>query len=389
MKILLIAPSSAEHSRRFLDMLLDAGHSVWYVDRNNPKPDGAERFTYLDYPRNLWLKWRFPRKVFLSLVTIFSLRKIWTQVNPDVTHVIDIDKRAVRCALAGIHPLVLTSFGSDINDLYESQDTKSKEWRNISRALKKASVVTSDSKEILKRCEIIAGCPLEARLFYFGIDLNLFYNRNEIEKSILRRELGIPDGVKVILSPRRLSTLMRHDLILESFNQVIRYNKYNHIDTVLLFRIFGGYQYFVESQIKDRVKQLDLERKVIWVPEFDYSRIPVLYSLADLIINFPDRDGFPVTLFEAAACKTPIITSKLASYSEIIDVGKFFTVTAGDVNQLTVTIGKIISNQFDTTESVQINHELVHSIGSSKQSLKKILEIYEYSKKSSIDELTK
>lgn len=373
MKILLIAPSNAEHTRRFLKMLMDAGHSVTFVDYKNPYPKSYDKFTFIEYPKNTWYKWATLRPQIKPLLTAISLRRIWKNIKPDVTHVIDIDKRAARCVMAGIYPLVLTSFGSDINDLYESQDKNSKNWEEISNTLRKADHVTGDTIEVLTRCEAIAGQPLNTSLFYFGIDFDLFKKREQSEEHNLRAELSIPLENKIILSPRRLTEKMQQDKILKAFAEFVSDDR---TKATLVLRRFGAYDENYENQLKKLVEQLEISEHVIWVEEMDYQKTPVLYSLADVIINYPKQDGLPVTLFEAAACMTPVITSYLPAYQEFFERGDFFCVPVDNSTLLAGALKKVLIEGQISPCSLQKNYELVQKVANQQKSLSDIEQVY-------------
>lgn len=377
MKILLIAPSKAEHSRRLLKILINAGHSVTFVDFSNPCPGENGKFTYVEYPRNSWFKWSTLRSAIKPILTVISLRELWKRIKPDVTHVIDIDRRAVRCTQAGIHPLVLTSFGSDINDIFEKKGHTQKQWREISLALKKADQITADTNEILDRCEQIAGCHLNTNLFYFGIDLNLFKPRTKEEKIKLRSSLGIPREYKIVLSPRRITEKMQQEEILRAFAEVIQEGK---IKAVLLLRRFGGYQLDYENGITELSEELGISSSVQWVEEMDYQDIPILYNLADVIINYPKQDGLPVTLFEASACMTPVITSNLSAYKEFLEGGCFIQVSVGERAGLVNAIKQVLSQQGYTTQQLQDNYDLVRMIADQQKTLMNLERIYSIAK---------
>ena len=70
--------------------------------------------------------------------------------------------------------------------------------------------------------------------------------------------------------------------------------------------------------------------------------MPILYSLADVVINIPEQDGLPVTLFEASACRVPVITSDLPPYQEYLSEGDYFRVAAGDVEGIVAMLQRIL-----------------------------------------------
>ena len=51
-----------------------------------------------------------------------------------------------------------------------------------------------------------------------------------------------------------------------------------------------------------------------WVDDVPLAELPAIYAMADVVVNFPSMDAFPVTLMEAAACGRPIVTGLLPAY---------------------------------------------------------------------------
>jgi glycosyltransferase involved in cell wall biosynthesis len=70
-------------------------------------------------------------------------------------------------------------------------------------------------------------------------------------------------------------------------------------------------------QLKQQVKELGLEKRVIWLDYLDYQELPLVISEAIALV-FPTLwEGFGLPVLESMACGTPVITSNLASLPEI------------------------------------------------------------------------
>lgn len=334
-----------EHTRRFIEMLLSEGYSVTCVGKQNPKPEEQTNYSYVKYPdfRLLQsLKFYRLRQFFTDLINTLFLRLIWFKIKPDVVHVIFITKSAYYCALAKIHPLVLTALGSDINKFFYENMRNSQLCKKISHALVSADYVTADTNEILDECEELAGRSLKKSLFYFGIDLDLFRPRSSEEKQKLRKHLGILETSKIILSPRRINPKMRHDQILRAYSIFSRECEF---ETVLIFRLFGKFDEEYKMKLQELAKDLGIATQVIWADEMDYQILPILYSMADLVINYPNQDGLPVTLFEVSACMAPVVTSDLTAYKEFLSQGAYYRVSNESVNGLVDAIRKVFSER--------------------------------------------
>ncbi len=375
MKIMMFGPNKI-HSRRFISMLLNLGHKVIYIDSKNPIPQGLPNYQFVPYPR--WFFWLIPKinNRLIAYLLVLRLRMIWQGIKPDIVHVHWIGEIAYLCAKGDLNPLVLTSWGSDINNLFDTDKFTDAYRLRISYALSRADYVTADTIELLERCELLAGEKLSASLFYYGIDLEKFRPDVPASKLIMLREkLGIPANTKVILSIRRLIPMMGHHHILRAFALAVAKTEQ---DMILVFHRYSINNGDYENELNILAKELGVAQRIVWVEDIiEDEQMPVFYSLADLVINYPDFDGFPVSLFEAAACKRMIITSDLKSYHEVFVQGAFVVVSKGDVNGLSNAIIKAIHIPKEQLEQqLRKNYELIMNIADQKQCIRGMEHIY-------------
>jgi glycosyltransferase involved in cell wall biosynthesis len=359
MRILLIAPETLDmHTKRLIQMLLNARYEITFVAPVDPFPTKNTQYEFIKYPQFHLPGWFRPYRLkhpLVEFIYILFFRYLWWRTHPDVVHVIYIGQGAYYCARARLSPMILTALGSDINDPYDIEDPA---WRSRTAAtLKAASHITADTPELLMRSEVLAGTPLACSLFYFGIDLKLFYPRDTVEIRSLKQRLTIPLDALVVLSPRRLTSKMRHDLVLQAFAKFVKDGGFN---ARLIFKCFGYFSADLQDELQKLTVEFELQQQVIWLDELPYEEIPTLYSLADVVINIPEQDGLPVTLLEASACKVPILTSDLPAYQEFMNQGSYYRVSLGDVNEIACTLKMIVQNKGQAmTEELQKNYDLV------------------------------
>ncbi len=237
--------------------------------------------------------------------------------------------------------------------------------------------MTADTQEILSRCDKLAGRKLTSGLFYFGIDTAKFSADYKTESQELRKSLGVSPSAKVFLSVRRLIPQMRHHVILKAFAQA---SKTSSEEAVLVFT------YFLASPDSDYIKQmketaaaLGIDKKVIWMDGIDYEKLPVLYAMSDVVLNFPEHDGLPVSLFEAAAGKKPVITAGLEAYRDFLRESKFIVVPPEEsaFQQLTDAIRKMLSaKREDLSKDLETNYRLIMQKADKKKCLERIETIY-------------
>src|SRR6266566_5483001 len=161
MRVLMLAPGSWLHSKRTLNCLLESGHEVTFVDGDNPLPEGHQGYTFLPYPRS---GRRFYKKLLgeslgnriAEKLVVAQLRKLWREFRPDVVHVCWLDKRAYQCVQAGLKPLVLSVWGSDLNSQFLS-DARPHDVSMIAQALSSADLTVVDAPDMHQKCSVLAG----------------------------------------------------------------------------------------------------------------------------------------------------------------------------------------------------------------------------------------
>ena len=147
----------------------------------------------------------------------------------------------------------------------------------------------------------------------------------------MRQQSGIPDQAKVIVSIRALMAKYNHHLILEAFAIALPRFIY---PTFLLFKIYNLITPTYMNELIKKAKQLKIEQFIRWLDDVPYNKMPEVYSIADLIVNFPSIDAFPVTFLEAAACECPLVTCKLPAYEGTFATRYFHIVDEGNIEAL-------------------------------------------------------
>ena len=67
-------------------------------------------------------------------------------------------------------------------------------------------------------------------------------------------------------------------------------------------------------ELEREASAMQCTQQIHFIQSFPQNKLHILYWASDAIINYPQQDGFPVTLVEAAATHTPIITKMLPAY---------------------------------------------------------------------------
>lgn len=388
MRILLVAPGRTIHTQRFISMFLNKGHEVILVDRTNPLPNESGisyQFNQLNDIRGIHRFGEVRAMRAQAWLRIAQMRMIFQRVKPDVVNVHWVDDRAWSCARAGLRPLVLSCWGSDINHFFVPLSSDSHHLdpllnknegkrRRIASALRSANWVTADSQEVLERCEKLSGRNLKSSIWYFGVDINRFRADYDEEAQAQRQQLHIPSTSKVILSCRRLYPFLGQYHILQAFAEL---SKDPHVpDAVLVFRRYLALPEF-EADLETQAKKLGISQKIHWLERSSYDEVPIHYAMSDLIVNYPERDAFPVSLLEAAACKRPVVSSNLPAYQGAF-TGSFMLVPPNEPEALAKALKAALTEEpAQTNQRIEQAYAAVQRVGSLQRSLEMMTNVFE------------
>jgi glycosyltransferase involved in cell wall biosynthesis len=343
----MLAPGDSIHSRRALSWLLARGCSVLFVDGQDPETEGNVR--HVAYPRvrdsERWLYRRFgwSRSLRLEKWAVgVRLRWLHHRFRSDVVHVHYADQRAYQCFEAGLRPLVLSVWGSDVNDLFRP-DADPRDRRRAGEALAGADRVLADAPDMVEKCSALAGRPVRVELLPYGIDTKRFASQRAEAGKSWREKLGVPDGARVLLSMRGLERRYGHHLILEAFHGALGLCR---AACVLVFKKFkegGAYDAAYEAELRARAEALGVAPLVRWAGHVPYDQLPEVYASANALVNYPETDAFPVMFLEAAASGTPVITTALPSYKGTFAEQCFRLVEPGRVDRLAEAIAAFVN----------------------------------------------
>lgn len=328
--ILCAANPSESHHYRYIKLLTEYGVGVHLVNHGSAEvPSDLRLASSRRWPRS---GYRLLRAAFgpasgvrlADRVVQWRLARLWRRRQPALCHVHWIDERAWYCARAGLRPLVLTAYGSDLN-WTRLPDHDPLLLRRKAEALASCDLLIADSEDIIALASELAGRPLTALLLPIGVDTKLFRAGYQAEADRWRTSLGIPPQATLILSPRLLRRHYRHEVVLRAFARDVARER---IDAYLVFKKYLADDAYVaelvaiagECGVKDRIRVIE---------EVEYEQLPWLYAAADFTVNFPAMDAFPVTFLECAACELPVLSNLLPAYrSNGLD--RFLTFTDGD-----------------------------------------------------------
>jgi glycosyltransferase involved in cell wall biosynthesis len=267
-----------------LDVEMPAGVNVHYV------PEIKLRNQVISFGYNLL---RLP-------LIIKELKKVIRNISPDIIHAHQITPSGLWAALSNCHPFIITPMGSDV--IVQARENLF--YKSITKyVLRKADLITSDSITLQEAVFELGGRPEKTHVIQNGVDFRVF--NPEVDKTRIRRELSLGSS-PVILSTRGISPLYNIDCIVGAIPKVLQYFP----DARFLFL----FAYVMEDSIikvKELVKRLGVANAVRFIGFVNHQEMPFYYAAADILVSVPSSDSSPCSVYEAMACRTPVVISDL------------------------------------------------------------------------------
>lgn len=328
------------HCRRYVRLLQLAGCSVALVEHSGAISPTLPDVDHYKYPRRMRRLDGFVSSRALSFIHKRRLQPLLQSTRADVFHVQWMDDRVLDVHIAGGRPLVATAWGSDLN-VPSAAPKNDPARRRLGAALRALDLLIVDCDDIVETAREIAGTDVPSAMLPIGIDTQLFRPGLTTQRQQWRAQLNIEADAVVYLSARQLGAIYRPAEIIRAFASMpasVRDKSY------LIVRTFGHSVGTSLPELRRLTEELGIAPRVRWVGSMAYEEQPGLFAAADLAINFPEMDAFPVTILECLACGVPVLANRLKAY-ESHGVAPYLTFTAEDsVQQLGATMADAFAN---------------------------------------------
>jgi glycosyltransferase involved in cell wall biosynthesis len=169
--------------------------------------------------------------------------------------------------------------------------------------------VSQSTRDYLVEHERMA--PDRVTTIHNGIDLDVFHPRPG-ERAAARQQLGLPADAFIVAGIGRLSYQKNFSLFIDVAAAVLaqRPNAY--------FVIAGtGPE---DQQLRERAARLGIDHRLRFLGYV--SDMPNFYPAADVLLLTSRYEGLPITILEAMATGTTIVSSKLDGVAEIMRDGE-------------------------------------------------------------------
>jgi len=232
-----------------------------------------------------------------------TLRGRLRAIGPAIVHAHYLTTAGWQGWLAGVHPFVVTVWGTDV---YRNAATLGGKLQ-ARLILRAADLVTADSEDLAAATVALGARSPRVHVVQFGVDASVF--RPGRDPGQLRARLGLA-GRRVVFSPRTIAPLYRHGTVLEALAGLPE-------DVIGLFSASGAREGEL-ARLQGRAASLGLTDRIRILDGIDHDEMADHVALADVVVSVPESDATPVTLLETMAVGRPIVASDTPSVRALL-----------------------------------------------------------------------
>jgi glycosyltransferase involved in cell wall biosynthesis len=327
LRLAYLGDPNSIHTRRWMAFFAERGHAVALLVASDVavEPGLDERIRILRYASPA--RHRIPGRAALEVRR--ALRRVLADLEPDVLHAHSLTRYAWLGRLSGFHPFVVTLWGSDI---LLAPWASRRAWLQGRLILRAADVVTVAARH-LGTLALRLGARADRLVpLHFGVDTARFRPFPPDPEAWARLGVG---GLRVLLSPRALTPLYRHETVLQAVASLS--------DEVVVVssgrRAAAGHP----ERLQALARELGIGGRFVILPEIPDDERPRLMAAADVIVSVPESDSLSLTVVEGMAAGTPVVASDLAGPREALEEHPELLVPVGDAAALTAALSRILA----------------------------------------------
>ncbi len=268
--------------------------------------------------------------------------KALLEQNPaDIVHIHDFQLLFAYKYVPRGTPLILTWHIPFINNMSKSLS------EFLIKHLNEYDKVVFSSQEYINAA-VKAGFPKEkAEIIHPIANTNLF-KILDIEKEAVKKKYKIPTNSKIILCVQRIDQKSGHEQLIKSLPKIIKKipnAKLVFVGAKSMSNKLSKDREILAEKVKELVKKLKLQKKVIFTGNVEYNLLPELYNASDIVALCSKNEGFGLSVTEGMACGKPIVGTKVGGIPIQVKNNKNgFLVDVGDVKATADRIIKLLSN---------------------------------------------
>ena len=272
MKILYVSDAASVHTRRWAEAFRDAGAQVHVASLRPAQIDGV----------SVHVLPTFGLGKLGYLMTVPALRSLGQRLRPDVVHAQYVTSYGFLAAAAGLAPLVVTAWGTDV--LISPRQSRVARWL-AGRALRAADRVTTVAEHMNAAVVALGAAPAKVLALPFGVDIELFRP---------------PEAPRAEPPPLRVISTRNFGPVYSVATVIDAVGRARAAGLVLRLDLVGDGP--LRGELEAQVRAAKLDDIVHFHGHVDAPELVRLLGLAHVFVSSALSDGNNVSLNEAMAC---------------------------------------------------------------------------------------
>jgi glycosyltransferase involved in cell wall biosynthesis len=340
MRLCIIANPNSIHTQRWVRFFARRGHEVHLVGPNPllaSLPEDLQallaggRFHDLTQVTN--------RRKFRFALWSLTLRRLLRSLRPDVLHAHQVTGAGWLGAGSGYHPLLVTSWGSD---LLVSARRSPTQRRLAGLVLRRADYVTCVSQPLAKAARALGVPASKVEVVHWGVDTEVFHPGDDSARSA--RTAGEPGAAPgpLVLSIRAVRPIYNPLVIAQAIPTVLA----RRPDARFVIRTYS-----VDPELLGEFQRIIAAAGAAHAVEYlgdlpDDHAIADLYRQAAVVVSVPSSDGTPQSVLEAMACGAAPVVSDLPSLHDWVrHEQEGLVALVGDTEALAAAILRLLDDE--------------------------------------------
>lgn len=299
------------HLRRWADHFAARGHEVHVVTTDDAAAPGDARVRLhrLGMPRGK----RFVVSLALAAVRLpaqaLRLRRLLRTIAPDVVNVHYLNEAALFAVLAGVRPVILTAWGSDI--LVSPRRSRVRRAATT-YVLKRVDLTTCDANHMKRSIEDLGSPPEKVRVMLFGSDTQKFHPRHRDDA--WRAKVADP-GDLLVLSYRNLEPVYDVETLLRAAPAVLARRPEARF-------VVGGSGALREG-LEGLARDLGVAHRVHFLGRISQADLPTVVASCDAYVSTALSDGgIAASTTEAMLSSIPVVVTDVGDNRDWIRDGE-------------------------------------------------------------------
>jgi L-malate glycosyltransferase len=237
-----------------------------------------------------------------------AIRNLARRLDVDVVHAHYLLPYGFWAAEAGVHPLVMSPWNTDIFT-YGRERPRGRRWVRAAVAAGDEYVVSSigNAEETVR----LGADPDKVHRIVWYVDLRPFGPEHRVPG--LAAKFGWPDDSIVILSLRNYRPNTNLDVLLRAFERVSR----EEPQARLIMAARGGWTQAQTEALLDELELRDRVAQHFAKPD----DLPELCASADIGISIASTDATPASMIESMASGLPMVMGEAVTIDEWVSQG--------------------------------------------------------------------